>query len=263
MKSTALPSLPLLLLLPFFCSSCSNLAKRHSQLSHQLREESRALTSAVVDTLQLQPESLRDLYSTTALHFARQDQWLEGLPAPATAIAVEPLLQTNEPARQLEAERELATRFGTQNSLMASQREIERKLIEVGKRKEAEENARKIWWWKRSSLFTLVLGSLIALFVIFPVLIPLAGRFLGWVVARIPALASAVGVVSVKAFDAVVRGIEKTKATPQTVDLANTSSGAREQGQFMEMLENNLSRQMDQAHKHLVRSRRAKLTTSI
>ena len=97
-----------------------------------------------------------------------------------------------------------------------------------------------------------------------PLALPLVGRGLGWLVGKLPGLASAVGVVSVKAFDAVVRGIENAKKqnlpVAPTVSVANTQllgDSRRDKTSWIEKLENNLSREMDAAHKALVRSRKS------
>src|SRR5438094_410616 len=61
-------------------TGCSHTAAKHNKASEALTEESRALTTAVVDSLQSQPATNRDVYTTTALAFAKQDQRVEGLP---------------------------------------------------------------------------------------------------------------------------------------------------------------------------------------
>jgi hypothetical protein len=93
--------------------------------------------------------------------------------------------------------------------------------------------------------------------------LPIAGRVLGWMVGKLPGLASALGVVSVRAFDAVVRGIERTRskggaADAPTIAVANSgrSDSRRDSATFLPDLELNLSREMDAAHKALVRSRK-------
>src|SRR3954471_11645997 len=62
-----------------FCG-CTHLKRTETIVSRQLAEESRALTTGVVDVLQLQPPEERDRFTEVALEFARQDQRIEGLP---------------------------------------------------------------------------------------------------------------------------------------------------------------------------------------
>jgi hypothetical protein len=108
-----------------------------------------------------------------------------------------------------------------------------------------------------------LIGGGDALFVFCPLALPLVGRGLGWLVGKLPGLASAAGVVSVKAFDAVVRGIENAKknsSVAPTVPVANTYHAAgdsrRDKTTWITQLETQLSREMDAAHKALVRARK-------
>lgn len=277
-------------------SGCSHTAQRLQKVSSELEEESRALTSAVVETLDRQPTQQRDLYSTTALEFAKQGQRIEGLPTkpfdvPAllterewvgrgssraeTNEAINPARQEPRPTGKVGSV--IASRFARQNKLLAEQRRAESKLIALGAAKEAQDNARKKFWAKWISAMTLPIGGIIALCVFFPVAIPFVGRILGWLVSKIPGLAGWIGVVSVKAFDAVVQGIEKTKQQTQTFSASaelpgrqvpgvapsvltpptalNNEDSRRHTG-TLSLLETNLSRAMDAAHKKLVRARR-------
>ena len=104
-------------------------------------------------------------------------------------------------------------------------------------------------------------GAFIALFVfcpaLIPVIIPIAGRLLAFCVGRFPALAGSAGVVSVKAFDALIEAIEQTRAS-------NNDAPARFGNQLpaahpTQELFLNLSRKMDAAHKALVRQRKSAL----
>ncbi len=238
-------------------TGCTHHAARREKISLKLAEESKALTTAVVDALQNQPAPQRDVYTETALTFAKQDQRVEGLPlAPFDVLG----LLTNSPA----AREEVQERFASEQKLIAQRAKVEEKLIHFGEKAEAERNRRIGWWTRVSTLgLGLIVGS-VALFVFCPLALPLVGRGLGWLVAKLPGLASAVGVVSVKAFDAVVRGIENAKKqnspVAPTVPVANTfqTSGdsRRDKASWIEQLENNLSREMDAAHKALVRSRK-------
>src|SRR5947209_6162439 len=92
-------------------TGCTHFAAKRAHARAQLEEHSRALTTAVVDTLQLQPPENRDPYTDFALRVAREDQRIEGLPL--DPIPVEPFLQTNptNALPKLRAERALTKRF--------------------------------------------------------------------------------------------------------------------------------------------------------
>jgi hypothetical protein len=79
----------------------------------------------------------------------------------------------------------------------------------------------------------------------------LLGRLLAWCVGRFPSLASKLGVVATEAFDSVVRGVENFKSTALSNDGHSTVSA--------ENLHASLSREMDAAHKELVRTRKTDL----
>ena len=85
-------------------------------------------------------------------------------------------------------------------------------LIGLGERYEAERNVgvvKRVWRWAWA---TLGLGGLIAVCLLCPAVIPIMGQLLGWLVARIPSLAGALGVVSKRAFDSVLTGVGKLRA---------------------------------------------------
>src|SRR5260221_8683144 len=58
-------------LIAIVAGGCTHIASRQHRVRSRLQEESRALTTAVVETLQLQPLAQRDAYSATALIFAK------------------------------------------------------------------------------------------------------------------------------------------------------------------------------------------------
>ena len=269
-------------------TGCTHFATNRNKVNETLAEESRALTTAVVDSLQSQPANERDAYTVTALAFAKQDQRVEGFPlkpfdVPALLAGMgitnnlPPL--SGPPAVEV-AREEVAERFEKQDELLAKRAVVESRLIERGAQFEEERNERIKRWTKFGVWGTTLIGGAIALFVFCPIALPICGRLLAWVVGKIPSLASAFGVVSVKAFDAVLRGIEKTKeqharlepggpristAAP-TVPVANallaSSSGDSRRGQtisWIDQLHNHLSREMDAAHKTLVRARKTQL----
>jgi hypothetical protein len=243
-------------------TGCTHVAKSRNQTAAKLHEHSRAFTTALVDTLQLQPTDQRDPYTTLALDLARTDQRIEGLPL--KPIAVEPLLAsasvTNLTAAQHRSARQAASvledRRSAVDQLLATERTRTDQLIAFGEKFEQERNQTRLSWFKRISLSTLLLGSLIALAIFFPAAIPILGRILAWLVGKIPALAGTLGVVSVNAFDAVVKGIERSRTTGAIEKLGNQLTT----GELpLADLKLNLSREMDAAHKALVRRRKTSL----
>jgi len=257
----------------FALAGCTHFAARQQKAASRLTEESRVLTTAVVDALNAQPTDRRDAWTETARVLATQDQRLEGLPA--RPLEVQPLIEekalqleqagTNAPVVPGPATAALEDRFRQQDTLIARQRKVEEHLVAMGTQFEQERNARITRWTKFLGFGGLGVGGLVALLVFVPASIPLLGRLLGWVVGRLPGLAGAVGVVSTRAFDAVVRGVEqfKTAGTPNQPaanPAAPTGSVARATGLAAPApggLLDHLSRELDAGHKQLVRTRRA------
>jgi hypothetical protein len=223
------------------CGGCTHHTQRHARLHRQLEEESRALTTAVVDTLQAQPPPQRDAYAGLALRFAQQDQRIVGLPAQpfdVPALLAEVTVATNSGAGV--ATVALSKRFEAENKLVVRDRTQTESLLTLGEEKELTDNARRGRWFKWTSFLGLSTGGIIVLIIFCPAAIPVIGRILAFLVAKVPALAGACGVVSVKAFDALVRGIEKSRALVP----------------HMPAIEESLSREMDADHKALVRVRK-------
>jgi hypothetical protein len=225
----------------------------------------------------------------TALAFAKQDQRVEGLPlkpfdVPALLAgmgltnSIPPLGGPPGVEAVAAAREEVAARFERQDELLSKRAATEAKLIDRGEKAEAARNARIARWTKFGVFGTTLIGGAITLFVFCPVALPIFGHLLAWLVGNVPSLASGLGVVSVKAFDSVLRGIEKAKdaknANPSpnlttsqaapTVPVANTllKSGDSRRGHenWIDQLHNHLSREMDAAHKALVRARKAHFT---
>jgi hypothetical protein len=260
-------------------TGCTHIAKNRSKTIDRLTEESKALTTAVVESLESQPFEKRDVFTETALGFAKQDQRVEGLPLkPFDVPALFAGLGVNNTAFPLvpkttpqAAREEVAERFATEDKLIAHRAKLESRLIDMGAQAEEARNKR-ISWWTRFSTWTIALvGGGIALVIFCPLAVPIIGRLLAWLVGKLPGLASSVGVVSVKAFDAVVRGIENAKASTAatadktsvapTVPVANSMDAAGDSrrnkpASWIDHLQNQLSREMDAAHKALVRSRK-------
>ncbi|MGZ8939563.1 MAG: hypothetical protein ACXW32_10175, partial [Limisphaerales bacterium] len=92
-----------------------------------------------------------------------------------------------------------------------------------------------------------------------PASLPLLGRMLAWCVGRFPALAGMAGVVSVKAFDAVVKAIERTKSAQPFQNHPHQFGNLSATAPRLDELHWQLSREMDAAHKALVRKRKTAL----
>jgi hypothetical protein len=239
-------------------TGCTHVARSRDRVASRLDEHSRAYTSAVVDALQLQPMDQRDHFTATALQLAQFDQRIEGIPLHPIAVTdlIDPA-RTNR-SKQTAAAANLAARDNEVRGLLTQQRRQQDRLIAFGEQFEQTRNAQRLTWFKRSSFAVLAIGVFVTLFVFCPALIPVAGRLLAGCVARFPALAGGVGVVSLKAFDSLVKGIEQTR-------LRAGSAGAERFGNqigasdFSDELLFNLSREMDAAHKALVRQRKTAL----
>ena len=252
-------------------SGCSRFASRRATATKTLQEESKALTTAVVDTLQLQPTPQRDPYTVTALRFAKQDQHIEGLPLqPFDMPALLPTSTNNHtPETTSRAEAQVVRRFAQQDQTLKTQRTTENHLVELGLQTDATQQRRIHFWTKAIAWLTLPVTILIAVLVFFPIALPLFGRLLGLLVNSLPRLAGFLGVVSIRAFDTVVHGLEKWKnqTLPQsgvpTVANPPPSSGpdtSRHPGDpridLIQSLHSTLSREMDATHKTLVRTRK-------
>ena len=250
---------------------CTHFTAKRDRINARLVEESRVLTTAVVDTLNAQPETNRDACSEVALRFARQDQRIEGLPDHPLEVA--PLIQEarsrkdatqtgdeprpREMAHTSPATRELERRFAQEDELLQKRRVVTERLEEAGVAAEAQRNARLKRWAKLLSFGGLGIGGLITLVICVPASLPILGRILGWLVGKVPALAGGVGVVSVKAFDAVVRGVErfKQRSGQSKQDPPETrTNNAANPGELLA----HLSEELDADHKQLVRCRREK-----
>ncbi|MGV3771992.1 MAG: hypothetical protein ACO1QB_03760 [Verrucomicrobiales bacterium] len=262
--------LPLMLLTGAGCAYGPQL----SRVENHLTEESRRLTTAVVDTLQLQPAEQRDVYSSTALQIAAQDQRIEGISLDPIHVPVLLGLGDVTAKEQAKAAADLQNEFERINGWLKKRANSQQRLLQAGL--EAEDaRARKVRFWaKLAGFVSLPVAAMIALFVFVPAAIPICGRLLGWVVSKVPSLAGAAGVVSVKAFDAVVKGIERTRSTASTKisgvapTVSTSALGTEESGTsrrhpdgpalnaWIAELELNLSRGMDQAHKALVQRRK-------
>jgi hypothetical protein len=175
--------------------------------------------------------------------FLRRGQNIIGLPIADQTQVVMDLLSKNRSLREAAEDHE-RSRVAQEQKWAADRAQLEQKLLEMGAKYEAEKNAsivKRIWHW---TISTFGIGGLIALCIFCPAAIPIITRIVGWVVSKFPALAGALGVVATKSFDAVVRGVQRTK-----------SEWGSQDGDPKETLEANLSREMDHDHKLLVACR--------
>jgi hypothetical protein len=253
-----------------FTSGCTHFAKTRSKTAAQLEEHSRALTSGIVDVLHLQPTERRDAFTDVALQLAQEDQRIEGLPLEPIAVgALVGIVDTNVSpveaiAQRAVAREEVAKRITEARGLLAKNRRAEERLVAFGEQFEQTRNEQRVRWFKRGTIVTVVLGGLIALAFFVPASIPILGRILAFCVGRFPAFAGTAGVVSVKAFDAVVKGIERMRNTTAPAvpsQFGNQIAGGSQSAQSAQLaeLQSHLSIEMDAAHKALVRERKAAL----
>jgi hypothetical protein len=219
------------------------LTKAQTKNATEMTEQSRALTTAGVDTLSLAPSNQ---FTSLALEFARKDQQLEGLPQ--TRIDVDGLLAGDKTAA-----RDLEQRYQLQRSLIAEKARLSEeldqtrsKLVEMGKLYEAERNkgiVKRVWHW---AIGTLGFAGAIAFFVFCPAIaFPIVTQLARGIVSMVPQMSKLFGVVSKGAWDATVNAIEQAK-------------GALDD-EGKETLESKLARTMDRAHKNLVKVTKPKL----
>lgn len=245
-----------------FGSGCTHVAKTRNKTSAQLEEHSRALTSGIVEVLHLQPTERRDEFTNVALELAREDQRFEGLPVEPIAVgALVGIVDTNLSSaeaivQRADARQEVAHRIAEARALLAKNRSAEDRLHAFGEQFERTRNEQRLRWFKRGTVVTFVLGGFIALAFFVPASVPILGRILAFGVGRFPALAGTAGVVSVKAFDAVVKAIERTRHTPTPPSQFGNQITAEPE---LPDLQFHLSIEMDAAHKALVRKRKAAL----
>lgn len=232
-------------------------ADKAAKHREKMAEVSRALTTGVVDALSVAPAP-QDPAVELAKRLATVDQEIEGLPIERLPVveamsneqrAMSGAAEGSENREMEMIEAQLARVAGMRKEAARLDAAVEARqehLVAMGVTFEQERNAR-IWKrWKWGSAFVLFLGALAALFVFVPVALPLAGRFLGWLVAKIPSMAGAVGVVGADAFDAVVRGVGRARA-----EMKNEERGAA--------LDRSLKEETDVSHKALIDARRSAL----
>jgi hypothetical protein len=150
-----------------------------------------------------------------------------GSPVVDQTSRVSALLSTNETTRAAGVGAE-AVRVQAQSKLVSQEREQAATLQAKGALYEQEHNSgiiSRIWKW---SIGTLGIGGLIALCVFFPAAIPIMGQLIGWLVSRVPALASWLGVVGLRSYERTVTAIQeirdksKAEGKPEVAQFAKT-----------------------------------------
>lgn len=170
----------------------------------------------------------------------RRNQSVMGLPIVDQQPRVQGLIiqDGDEMERELKrekTERELRRKFeGERDALVLRGQEAER-VHNDGVWK-------KFWRWVSGLSFLAIIGGLIALCVAFPIILPIAGRFIGFIVKKIPSAAGYIGAVSTDVVDSFYRGIEQLKI--------------KEGAAAVEPVRESLSREMDKSHKELIKARR-------
>src|SRR4051794_34754514 len=176
-KGEAAQVVAVLLGASIIATGCTHVAAKRTRANAALAEESRALTTAVVDSLQSQPQTNRDPYTVTALAFAKQDQRVEGLPQKpfdVLALLAGMGVTSNIPPfagpPAVEAARdEVAARFEKQEELISKRAAAEAKLIDRGIVAEAARNQRITRWTKFGAWGTTLIGGAVALFAFCPI----------------------------------------------------------------------------------------------
>ncbi len=189
------------------------LTKNDSALRVRVQEN----VTGIVDSLAVAPTNAA---TNLARDLATDTQQIVGLPDKRLPVA--DILAGLKPALD-----DLKQRFDQTQALIAERTEMKAKmdettarLVDMGKQLEAERNksiVKRIWHW---SIGTLGLAGTIAICVFCPAVIPFLIQAVGWLVGKIPQLASVFGVVSKKAFDAVVTGVETARDHVATADPA-------------------------------------------
>lgn len=161
------------------------------------------------------------------------------------------LLSENEKQRAqgqkalTQADAEISALVSERRAVESRVAELENRLIEYGAKYELERNKS---WWTRLYAF-LGFGGIIALVVAFPILIPLGGQAVGWIINAVPSLASWVGLVSRKSFDSILVGVESAKVRMKT----DSKDDA------VLLLKEELSKATDSDHRRLIADRKQSL----
>jgi hypothetical protein len=206
-----------------------------------------------------------------AKDFNNKSQVLLGPPSPEDAVTMNEIVEgrlSQDAGRQKKADKQEDKFLGVIADLHREKAELtEQHAKELSVLKEqnaANADDAEKWrdhqrktWYKRIFASLGIFGTIvavIAIMVFVPPAIPLIARFLGWFVSKLPAAAGAVGAVSLKTFDATVKGVggirNHFKLKPD-----HQYTGA----EVKAIIDAQLKEVMDEDHKRLVESRREKL----
>jgi hypothetical protein len=195
------------------CSISGKLRKANGRLgatNSALDEVSRELTTGAADALS-HTNSPRTPHTEVALRFLRYEQQIEGLPV--SRLPVSEMLSGDEDASDRVNARTSAieTALAERRRLQSEVDELTGRLVELGQKYE-EERRKTVW---RRIVASLGLGgsiaAVVAMFIFFPPALAIAGRLMAFAVSKLPAMAGFLGVVGTKAFDRVVKGVEKAR----------------------------------------------------
>lgn len=246
--------LGLLLFLLFF-TSCTRLGSKFGRAQKQTQEatrksdeDTRKFAKASVDAIQivhaLAPANPPLAFvNALAIGIKYGELTLRGVGLPVVSVDVAGEVRGDKVAvaEAIKLEKASDLNMAARNELAEAELERLRRLATLGEKAENERNqniVKRVWKW---SIATFGVGGLIALCVFFPVIIPILGRILGWIVSLVPKLAGLIGVVSTKAVDKIVGSVELAK---------RNNSAARY------AIEDIASRKMDEPEKALVRARK-------
>ncbi len=198
-----------------------------------------------------------DAANSITSEFLRRNQNLIGLPIIDQTKVVSNLLSTNQNVRQAE-EKKQGIKENEETNWRAKTQELESKLQAMGEKYEAERNKsiiHRIWVWGG---WTLVLGSIVALMVFFPPLIPVFTMIVGKVISAIPSLAHVLGVVGKKTVESTIHGIGNVRSEfKKQKEFAPNKTYTPDE--VLDMLDTQLKIATDKDDKKIIESFRSKL----
>lgn len=235
--------------LVFLLAGCSYIAKKKESIEYQQNELVRENNQAAdIANQRGRSELISSNFPGALVAYdlsdvmLRRNQSIMGLPVRDQAQRVGLIIDEDPDAIEAELER-----VDWEVKLKIAQNKRQAQLELIGQRAEEVRNkgvVQKFWRWFTGLSFLAMLGILAALCFAFPVILPIAGRIIGWIVGKIPAAAGYIGAVSTSALDRVYKGIEKTKLEKGEDD------------ETVKALRANLSSTMDQDQKDLITARR-------
>jgi hypothetical protein len=249
-------ALTVLLVFVFGCTShFKNLSKVASYENERVRE----LTQAARVANQIGRDNLsKTNYAKATVaydlsdDFLRREQNIVGLPVEDQSQVVKSLLDENKKLRA--AAKDLQDARELEETEWRRQREQYLSALQAMGQKYEEEHNKSIIKRLFAGLgFTGTILLIVGICILCPAAIPVFTHFAGFVVSKVPALASALGIVSKKCLDQVIRGIQKGKDEISKNPTKNP----------LEVLDTELSKSMDENHKILVRARKAKVVAPI